>query len=476
VSTTLYWHDYETFGRNPRWAGIAQFAGIRTDEELNEIGEPLMMYSQPPQDSWPEPDACLITGITPQHCRKHGLPDYRFAKAIVGELGKPGTCGVGFNNIRFDDEFTRQLLYRNFYDPYEREWKAGNSRWDLLDVLRMARALRPEGVVWPVDAEGSPTMKLERLTAANNIAHIGAHDALVDVRATIAMARLLKKAQPRLYDFAFRLRQKKFAAEQLDLQTHKPLLHTSGKLGGKRFFTSLVMPLMKHPVNNNGVVIVDLMQDPTALMELSPAEIRARIFTASKDLEEGIERLSLKTVHLNKSPMLAPISLLNADVESRIGLDRVLCEKHWQKLLTCLPQIQQKLADVFNQPYEAPVRDAEFLIYDGFVSEQDKREQQAVRRASPQELSTRSFVFTDRRLPELLFRYRARNFPESLSPEELAHWQEFRHARLHTQISPDWLTQEAFLARIAELELIHAADPEKLAVLAALQAWEAEIQ
>lgn len=475
MSTTLYWHDYETFGRNPRWAGIAQFAGIRTDEELNEIGQPLMIYSQPPQDSWPDPDACLITGITPQHCRKHGVPDYRFAKAIVGELGRPGTCGVGFNNIRFDDEFTRQLLYRNFYDPYEREWKAGNSRWDLLDVLRMARALRPEGVEWPVDAEGNPTMKLERLTAANNIAHVGAHDALVDVRATIAMARLLKNAQPKFYDFAFRLRNKKFAAEQLDLLHHRPVLHTSGKLGGSRLFTSLVMPLMKHPVNNNGVVVFDLMQDPAALMALSPAEIRSRIFTASKDLEEGIERLALKTVHLNKSPMLAPISLLNTDVEARIGLDRALCEQHWQKLLPVLPQIQQKLAEVFSQGYEAPVRDAEFLIYDGFVSEQDKREQQAVRRASPQELAARSFVFSDKRLPELLFRYRSRNFPESLSPEELAHWQEFRHTRLHTQISPDWLTHEAFLDRIAELEQTHAGEPEKLAVLAALRAWETEI-
>jgi exodeoxyribonuclease-1 len=223
------------------------------------------------------------------------------------------------------------------------------------------------------------------------------------------------------------------------------------------------------------VVIVDLMQDPAALMALSPEEIRARIFTASKDLEEGIERLALKTVHLNKSPMLAPMSLLNPDVEARIGLDCDLCERHWQKLLPVLPQIRQKLLEVFSQPYEPPVRDAEFLIYDGFVSDADKREQQAVRRASPQELATRSFVFADQRLPELLFRYRARNFPESLSAADMAHWREFRQARLHTQISPDWLTRETFLARIAELEQSHAEDPEKLAVLTALQAWETEI-
>lgn len=475
MSTTLYWHDYETFGQNPRWTGIAQFAGIRTDEDLNEIGEPLMVYSQPPQDSWPDPVACLITGITPQHCRQHGLPDYLFAKTLLRELGRPGTCGVGFNNIRFDDEFTRQLLYRNFYDPYEREWKNGNSRWDLLDVLRMARALRPDGIEWPIDEQGNPTMKLERLTEVNNIDHAGAHDALVDVRATIAMARLLKKSQPRLYDFAFQLRSKKFASEQLDLKTRQPLLHTSGKLGGKCLFTSLVMPIIQQPGNNNGVVVFDLMQDPAALIDLPADEIRKRMFTATKDMDEGVERVALKTVHLNKSPMLAPISLLNKQVEERTGLDRARCERHWQVLLPHLSQICLKLVDVFTQTYEAPVRDAEFLIYDGFFSAQDKREQDAVRRSTEEELAANNFVFSDKRLAELLFRYRARNFPDSLSVDEKMQWQEFRYMRLHNKISEDWLTRETYLARISELEHTHADEPDKLAILSALKAWELEV-
>lgn len=474
MGTTLYWHDYETFGQNPRWAGIAQFAGIRTDENLQEIGEPLMAYCQPPQDSWPDPVACLITGITPQHCRQHGQPDYRFARAVVRELGRPGTCGVGFNSIRFDDEFTRQLLYRNFYDPYEREWKNGNSRWDLLDVLRMARALRPEGVAWPVDEQGNPTMKLERLTAANSIEHAGAHDALVDVRATIAMARLLRKAQPKLYDYAFRLRNKKFVGEQMDLHECRPLLHTSGKLGGQRLFTTLVMPLMPQPDNGNGIVVFDLMQDPSALLELSAPEIRQRLFTATKDLGDGVERVALKTVHINKSPMLAPFSLLNDEVEARIGLDRARCERHWQQLLPQVPALRQKLVEVFAQAYEPAVRDAEFMIYGGFIGDSDKRTQQSVRRATEQELATQSLVFADPRLNELLFRYRARNFPGSLSASEYAQWQEFRHTRLHTRISDDWLTREDYLARIAALEQQHAAEPDKLALLATLKAWEPE--
>lgn len=475
MGTTLFWYDYETFGMNPRWCGIAQFAGIRTDEDLQMVGQPVMVYCQPPQDSWPDPTACLITGITPQHCRQHGLSDREFAKVVQHELARPGTCGVGFNSIRFDDEFTRQLLYRNFYDPYEREWKNGNSRWDLLDTLRMARALRPEGIEWPLDAQSNPIMKLEALTAANGIEHVGAHDALVDVYATIAMARLLKKAQPEFYEHAFQLRSKDFAAQWLDLIGHVPVLHTSGKLGGKRLSTALVMPLMLHPTNSNGVLVFDLMQDPVFLIDLSADEIRQRLFTANADLGEGVERIAVKTVHKNKSPMLAPVAWLDAHTEERLGIDRDVCRCHWKLIKQQLPNIVAKLNAVFQQPYEAAVHDAEFLIYSGFVGRKDKQVQDTVRKASSQKLMADSFVFEDDRLNELLFRYRARNFPECLSDDERAQWLEFRQHRLHHKISDDWLTKESFLSRIAELEQIYIQQPDKMALLSELQAWALEV-
>lgn len=476
MQTTLYWHDYETFGQNPRWAGIAQFAGIRTDESLQEIGDPLMVYCQPPQDSWPDPAACLITGITPQHCRQQGLPDYRFARTVLAELARPGTCGVGFNSIRFDDEFTRQLLYRNFHDPYEREWRNGNSRWDLLDVLRMARALRPEGINWPVDDEGNPTMKLERLTAANGIGHADAHDALADVRATIAMARLLRQAQPRLYDFAFRLRDKQFAGSQLDLVQGKPVLHTSGKYGGRRLFTTLAMPLVKLPDNRNGVVVADLMQDPASWLGLDADALRERLYTPAAALSPDQERPGLKTVHLNRSPMLAPVSLLDDAVAQRLGIDRERCERHRCTLLQHLPALQALLADVFGRSgMSAGTPDAEFMLYGGFASPHDKRQLESVRRATEQDLARHTFVFEDARYRELLFRYRARNFPASLSPAEQAQWHEFRHRRLHERVTDDWITRDDFLAAIAEQETCHAGNPAKLALLADLRQWEAEV-
>lgn len=190
---SFYWHDYETFGRWPRRDRPAQFAGVRTDAELNEIGPSLMHYCQPAPDFLPDPESCLLTGILPQTCLEQGLPEHAFAAAIERELAAPGTVGVGYNTIRFDDEVTRHLFWRNLMDPYAREWQNGCGRWDLLDVVRCTYALRPEGIEWPRHEDGRTSFKLEHLTAANGLAHEAAHDALSDVRATIGLARLIRE-------------------------------------------------------------------------------------------------------------------------------------------------------------------------------------------------------------------------------------------------------------------------------------------
>src|SRR5437764_14884446 len=119
---TFLWHDYETFGAVPRRDRPAQFAAIRTDAELNEIGEPIMHYCRPAPDYLPDPQSCLITGITPQRCQQLGIAEHQFAAMIAEALGAPGTIGVGYNTIRFDYEFTRFLFWRNLLDPYAREW------------------------------------------------------------------------------------------------------------------------------------------------------------------------------------------------------------------------------------------------------------------------------------------------------------------------------------------------------------------
>lgn len=305
---TFLWHDYETFGANGRRDRPAQFAAIRTDTDLNELGEPLMLYCQPAPDFLPDPVSCLITGITPQHCLQHGVPERQFAKAIEQALSLPGTVGVGYNTIRFDDEFTRHLFWRCLIDPYAREWQNDCGRWDLLDVVRTANALRPEGITWPTKPEGGASFKLTDLTAANGLVHEAAHDALSDVRATIALARLIKSAQPRLFDFCLGLHKKRRVLVELGLpasQAHaKPFWHVSGMFGAERGCLALMWPLAMHPHNKNELLAWDLLHNPQTLATLNAADIRQRMFTKAADLPAGVARLPIKTIHLNKSPMV----------------------------------------------------------------------------------------------------------------------------------------------------------------------------
>lgn len=471
---TLYWHDYETWGENPSQDKPSQFAGVRTDENLNLIGEPLSIYCQPASDCLPKPEACLITGITPQHALANGLPDYQFMARIHQELIKPGTCGVGYNSIRFDDEVTRNGLFRNFYDPYEREWNQGNSRWDIIDMVRLTYALRPEGIEWPRGDNGAPSFRLEKLSAANGLMHDSAHDALSDVYATIEMAKLIKAKQPNLYDYAYRMRLKKEVAGLIDLRTYRPFLHISSRYPAARGCAALVMPLAMHPVNKNGVIVFDLSASPDLLADLSVDEICARLFTPQHELEEGVERIPLKVIHLNKSPMLVTPKLVDENAEQRLQLNKSLCESNWQRLCKMIEsaQLAKKLQAVFSRHDFPEKADPEQCLYQGFISPRDKATVAEVRGADPATLASTTFSFHDARLPELFFRYRARNFPDSLSAEEQAQWAEFCIQRLTDSSAGAGITLDEFRERLSRLESDPATTVEQKQILAQLAEYE----
>ena len=467
---SLYWHDYETFGADPRRDRAAQFAGIRTDEDLNIIGDPLMLYCQPAPDFLPHPQAVLITGITPQQCLARGVAEAEFIGRIHDQLAQPGTCGVGYNTLRFDDEFTRNLLYRNFYDPYAREWQSGCSRWDILDMLRLTRALRPEGIEWPLHEDGKPSFRLEHLTAANGLQHDAAHDALSDVRATIALAKLVKTRQPKLYDYVYQLRDKRKVAEQLNLPEPKPVLHVSGMYATERGCLALVLPLAKHPVNANEVIVFDLAADPAPLFDLSVEDIRQRLFTRGEDLPAGVTRLPLKTIHINKCPIVASARLLTPELAQRWQIDLALARQHWQRLRA--HELQPKLAEVFSAPEREPISDPDLMIYSGgFFGARDKASIARIRATAPQELARSRFQFDDPRLTQMLFRYRARNYPDSLSAAERADWDEFRTQRLIDPAGGASIVLDDYLALIETLGADPACDERRQLLLGELMAY-----
>lgn len=476
ATQTFYWHDYETFGATPSKDRASQFAGIRTDADFNIIGEPLVIYCKPADDMLPHPQACLITGITPQEAREKGLPEAEFIRQIHQEMVRPGTCSVGYNSIRFDDEVTRFTLYRNFYDAYEREWKNGNSRWDLIDMVRVCRALRPEGIVWPDHEDGTPSFRLEQLTAVNGISHEAAHDALSDVHATIALAKLVKEKQPKLYDYILGLRNKRSASELLDVVGHTPVLHTSAMFPATRYCTSLIMPLAAHPTNKNGVISYDLSVDPAPLLTLSAEQIKAKLYTPTAELPEGEARIALKTVHINRCPVLATSKLLNDDLAKRIQLDLPVARQHYQQLKNA-PGLAAKLAEVFSDTAPSSKKaDPDSSLYGGgFFSQQDKSVMAQVRSATPDQLREQSFAFKDARLPEMLFRYRARNYPESLTAEEKERWQEFRFQRLTDPEAGGSLVMDDFMEEIDLLLADESTDEKSRDILEKLLSYSDEL-
>ncbi|MBP7454372.1 MAG: exodeoxyribonuclease I [Ottowia sp.] len=469
---TFLWHDYETFGIDPRRDRPAQFAAIRTDADLNPLGEPLMWYCQPGNDYVPDPASCLITGITPQLAFERGVSEREFAARIEAEMARPGTISVGYNTIRFDDEFTRFLFWRNLIEPYAREWQNQCGRWDLLDVVRMAFALRPEGIEWPKNADGTHSFKLEHLARANGLAHEAAHDALSDVRATIALAQLLRARQPKLFDFALGLHKKDRVAAELRLpataDTARPFLHVSGMFGAERGCLAVMWPLASHPGNKNEILAWDLAHDPSELATLGAEPLRQRLFTRSADLPDGVTRLPIKSIHLNKSPMVVGnVQTLRPELAERWGINMEKALAHAQ-VARDLPDMSALWPAVYARSPETEVPDAEQALYSGFVAPGDRHRLTELREMKGAQLAQARTGFDDPRLKELVWRYRARNFADTLTSEEQARWEAHRAARL-LDGAAGARTVEQFLGEIDALS--ENADERGEDILGALYDW-----
>jgi exodeoxyribonuclease-1 len=471
MAASFYWHDYETWGSRPAFDRPCQFAGLRTDSALNEIEEPLVVYCRPAGDLLPQPEACLVTGITPEIAAQRGLPEAEFARSIQRALARPGTCAVGYNNLRFDDQVTRWLFYRNLLDPYAHAWRNQNSRWDLIDVLRLAHALRPDGLQWPEREPGIASFKLEDLTAANQIEHQGAHDALADVRATLALGRLLRDAQPRLFDYALKLRDKR-QVEQL-IEGGKPLLHVSQRIPAALGCIAPVAVIGRRPADHNGILCFDLREDPAQLLELSDDELRLRLFTPRSELPDGVERLPVKGVRVNAAPILVPMGTLGAVAAERWSIDLERVALHARCMAQHRAAIARRLeplyagADMCDEP-----RDPEQMLYaGGFFSDADRREMDRLGALSAEELAEEHPVFEDKRLPVLLFRMRARSWPATLSADEREEWDAWRFDRLTGPDAGGPITIDAYEQRLAELRRERADDSQALQIIGRLQAW-----
>ncbi len=457
---TFYWYDYETFGINPKTDRIAQFAGIRTDENLNILDEK-MFYCKPTNDCLPSPEACGVTGISPQLCAEKGLIEHQFIAKINREFSTPKTCTVGYNSIRFDDEFTRHTLYRNFIDPYAWHWKNGNTRWDILDVVRLCYALKKDASLkWVHDENNKPVFKLDQLAPANGIEHSDAHDALADVRATIAIAKIIKDTQPKLFDYAFSLREKKTVEGKINL--FEPMLHTSGMYPAILSCTRLCTALAYHPQYNDRAIVFNLDQDPALLLELEVEELKKLMFTKQSELPEGVERLQIKELIFNKSPMFVPnIYKLKPKIIEQLQIDADTCLQR----LTFIKNNQEKITkiaqDLYRNDQQRPTAaDVDQALYDGFMDNADKRIAEQIQTLDEVGLKNFHPQFKDPKLSQLLMHFKARNYPQSLSEDEQEDWFEVVQGRVQTGEN-GYLAIDDYSERIEIMRQNHP-DKEKL--------------
>ncbi|MEN5392863.1 exodeoxyribonuclease I [Stenotrophomonas sp. TWI377] len=476
MADSFLFYDLETFGQDPRRTRIAQFAGIRTDADLNIIEAPVSFYVKPADDLLPSPIATLITGITPQHALSAGVTEAEAFARINDLMAQPGTCSLGYNTLRFDDEFVRHGLFRNFYDPYEREWRNGNSRWDLLDMMRLLHALRPDGIVWPQREDGATSFKLEHLATANNVREGDAHEALSDVHATIGLAKLFKQAQPRLWDYALKLRDKRFVGSLLDVDAMRPVLHISMRYPAQRMCAAPVLPLARHPFINNRIIAFDLEGDIEPLLDLPPETIAARLYTRAADMAEGEQRVPLKEVHLNKVPALVAWNHLRPADHARLGIDPAAIEANAERLRQIGPALAEKVRQVYSGERSLAPSDVDASLYDGFLADGDKSLMARIRTSPPAELASFAERLRDPRMPELLFRYRARNYPDTLDTTERSRWNDYRRQRLLGDASLGEQTLPQFTAQLDALAAEHADDAGKLALLQHLRDWGTHLQ
>lgn len=465
AATSFLWHDYETFGSDARRDRPAEFACWRTDASFEPVAEPIQFRCQPTLDYLPDPVACAITGIGPEAALRDGLPEPAFAERVHEQMIAAQTCTVGYNSMRFDDEVTRHLNWRNFIDPYEREWARGNSRFDLIDLVRACYALRPAGMQWPLREDGHPSFKLTDISSANALPHRHAHAALSDVEATMALARLVRSRQPRLLDFALGLRPKSRVLELLDWRARAPVVHVSQRFPAERGCLAIVVPLALHPGQSGKVIVADSHCDPTPLLTWSPERLAEVLFLPAVD--PAHVPLGLKLVHANRAPFLAPLSVLGGVDPLRIRLDRERCDAH-VRLLQEAAGLDARVQQVYRLLDQAPraAQDADTALYDGFVADAERALVQRFRHAEPVDRARVAAQFRDARLQALAFRYRARHHAETLTATEQRLWIE--HCR--RQLSAPTRSLDEYDAAIA------AAPALTSELVAELRAWAARVR
>lgn len=453
---TYLWYDFETYGADPKRDRISQFAGIRTDEDFN-ILEEYEYFCKLSEDYIPNPEACLVTGITPLDANEKGISEEELSDKLYKIFTTPNTVGVGYNSFKFDDEILRHLFYRTFRNPYKREWADGCSRWDFLRGVLGFYFKSPESINFPKDSEGKVSFKLENLSVANNIIHENAHDALSDVRATIAMAKLLREKDRVLYDYIFNLRQKNEVIKLLN--RGKFFYHIDFSYGATNNYSSILYKI-DYGFNKDEYIFLDLNSDLDLLYKEEVDELKKLAYMKKEDLELlGKTRPGIKTVKANSIPLLFPCDDLS-DLSQAVSKAKYIETR-----------LRDKLAKYCKFEKGISNLDIEIDPYNNFFSYDDEAEFVKMRE-NPLE-----FEFKKENLQKILTRFKAKNYFEKLSENEKKAWNIQCYKWLNGfEERESYLTFDSFKEKILELKITNLENLEKINILSKLESYVSDLE
>lgn len=467
---TFFFYDLETSGFSARYDRIMQFAGQRTNDELKPIGQPVNLLVKLTDDILPSPGAVLTTHITPQMTVADGISEADFCRYFLEQVATPDTTILGYNSTRFDDEFIRHTLWRNFHDPYQWAWAEGRDRWDLLDVTRLVRALRPEGINWPTKRVAETdqlitTVNLVDMAKCNGFENDNAHDALADVKALISLARLLRQSQPTMWRYLLDHHDKRSILNIITPSQPKPFVYASGRYSSS-YQKTTVATVIAEGRTPNSYLVWDLRYDPVDFTSLSEAEILSNLAAdRATRRQDDFVPVPIKELSINKCPAVAPLGVLDAASETRISLSRAEVMRHYRQLNSQAGLVKRLAKAWCKRPAFPPASDVEGKLYDSFTPKSDQTKIRLVAAADSTGLADLHPNFTDERLDELLFRYKARQYPTSLSESEEERWRKFRRAKLEQELP-------AYLSELSKLASSPAADQF---ILEELQLWAESI-
>ncbi|MDU8351260.1 exodeoxyribonuclease I [Pseudomonas syringae pv. actinidiae] len=362
----MHFYDFETADANPS-TPILQFASVSTDHDLNVIkGSETNLIAKPSRHALPAPIAFMIHMLDLEHLKEHGLSERALVQHVVNIfLHSPNSQMAGYNTLSFDDKVLQHACFRNMLPPYDHQFMNGNTRFDVFKLVQLMFAFRPESLEFPKKEDGSFSLKLEQLSAANGIVHERAHDALSDVYATIGLARIIKGAEEKLYRFAQSMTVKQ-NAQDLILQG-VPLLHVNFKYQQENRNTSLVHPLCVDASNKNKYIIANLREDPYNMLNMSPQELRHFMFTKREELAEDAPRVGVSQVGINDMPLIVPAkNMLTPALATSMNLDVDQCMRNLEMIRQTVG-FQSRIQEAYAYESKTPIHVFDTLYSGGFI-------------------------------------------------------------------------------------------------------------